>query len=123
MLRCNSAVFNISTFSCDSLFLMALKVAVEITSFNILLENEEEKLRPARRVSRTEQQILMFNGRAGDGTEGPGIRASGSVSRGEISPAHAGGGSTASRLLNRHSFQSYPCHFVLGFTSKAQTVR
>lgn len=66
MLRCNSAVFNISTFSRDSLFLLAIKVAVKITSFNILLENGEEKLRPARQVSRIEWQILMLNGRGED---------------------------------------------------------
>lgn len=46
MLHCSSTVFDISTLSCDGLFLVALKVAVKIMSFNILLENEEEKLRP-----------------------------------------------------------------------------
>lgn len=45
MLHCNSTVFNTSAFSYDSFFLMALKGAEKIMSFNILLENEEEKLR------------------------------------------------------------------------------
>lgn len=45
---------------------MAIKVAVKIMSFNIPLENGEEKLRPARQVSRTERQILTLNGRGED---------------------------------------------------------
>lgn len=111
MLHCNLAVFNISAFSCDSLFLMALKVAVEITSFNILLENEEEKLRSVRQVSRTEQQILMLNGRVGDGTLWKDLEFVHQDQFPEVKfHLHTQGEEALQIGYSTSSFQSYPCH-------------